>query len=58
MVGMQNFQDSFETCKRSFVSGFLICMTVPLNLLIRNRWRLKRLPFLGSESKHLNRHYD
>ena len=55
---MQNFQDSFETCKRSFVSGFLICMTVPLNLLIRNRWRLKRLPFLGSESKHLNRHYD
>ena len=52
MVGMQNVQDSFKTCKRSFVSAFLICMAVPLNLLIRNRWRLKRLPFLGSESKH------
>ena len=30
---MQNFQDTFDTCKRSFISAFSsICMTVPLNL--------------------------
>ena len=27
---MGNFKDSFETFKQSFVSVFLICMTVPL----------------------------
>ena len=27
---MQNFPDTFKTCKRSFFSAFLICMTVPL----------------------------
>ena len=27
---MQNFEDTFETRKRSFISAFLICMTVPL----------------------------
>ena len=27
---MRNFQDTFETCKRSFISTFSICMTVPL----------------------------
>ena len=27
---MQNFQDTFETRKQSFVSVFSICMTVPL----------------------------
>ena len=28
---MQNFQDAFETRKRSFISAFSICMTVPLS---------------------------
>ena len=28
---MQNFQNPFETRKRSFISAFSICMTVPLN---------------------------
>ena len=28
---MRNFQDSFETRKRSFISAFSICMTVPLS---------------------------
>ena len=28
---MKNFQDIFETCKQSFISAFLICMTVPLS---------------------------
>ena len=27
---MRNFQDTFETRKRSFISGFSICMTVRL----------------------------
>ena len=27
---MRNFQDTFETSKRSFTSAFSICMTVPL----------------------------
>ena len=27
---MQNFQDTFDTGKRSFISAFSICMTVPL----------------------------
>ena len=27
---MRNFQDIFETRKRSFISAFSICMTVPL----------------------------
>ena len=30
---MQNFQDGFEIRKRSFISAFSICMTVPLNML-------------------------
>ena len=25
---MRNFEDAFETCKRSFINAFLICMTV------------------------------
>ena len=29
---MQNFQDTFETPKRSFVNAFSICMTVPLKV--------------------------
>ena len=31
MIGMRNFQDTFETLKRSFISAFTIYMTVPLN---------------------------
>ena len=27
---MRNFQDTFETNKRSFISAFSFCMTVPL----------------------------
>ena len=27
---MRNFQDIFETRKRPIISGFSICMTVPL----------------------------
>ena len=27
---MRNFQDTFETRKRSFINAFSICMTVPL----------------------------
>ena len=31
---MQNFQDNFETHKRSFISAFSFCMTVPLKALV------------------------
>ena len=34
---MQNFLDTFETSKRSFMSAFSICMTVPLNLR-KKKW--------------------
>ena len=30
MIEMQNFQDTFKTRKRSFISAFSIFMTVPL----------------------------
>ena len=32
---MQNFQDTFETRKRPFISAFLICMTVPLSFQLK-----------------------
>ena len=35
---MRNYQDTFETRKRSFINAFSICMTVPLNL--ENSFRL------------------
>ena len=31
---MRNFQDTFELRKRSFISAFSICMTVPLSLIL------------------------
>ena len=31
---MRNFEDTFEIRKRSFISTFSICMTVPLKLCI------------------------
>ena len=31
---MQNFQDIFETRRRSFISIFSICMNVPLKSII------------------------
>ena len=39
---MRNFQDTFETRKRSFINPFSFCMTVPLTyhlLLIRTSSR-------------------
>ena len=33
---MRNFQDTFKTIKRSFMSAFLISMTVPLRLSFLN----------------------
>ena len=33
---MLNFQDTFETRKRLFISPFSICMTVPLILFLAN----------------------
>ena len=33
---MQNFQDTFEICRQSFTSAFLICMSAPLNTFIND----------------------
>ena len=38
---MRNFQDTFETRNRSFISAFLICMTVPLKPTERAQILLK-----------------
>ena len=35
---MRNFQDNFETHKRSFISAFSFCMTVPLSNLVHDFW--------------------
>ena len=29
---MRNFEDTFETHKRCYISAFSICMTVPVNV--------------------------
>ena len=29
---MRNFQDTFETCKQSFISAFSICMIASLSM--------------------------
>ena len=47
---MRNFQETFETPKRSFISAFSICMTVTLDIMkviCRNQavdWDLHQLP--------------
>ena len=41
---MRNFEDTFEAHMPSFVTAFLICMTVPLNSLI---------PYLVSKFWHV-----
>ena len=38
---MRNFSDTSETCKRSFINAFSICMTVPLRIEI-----LERVPMI------------
>ena len=35
---MQNFHDTFETRKQSFISAFSICMTAPLGLPFTKNW--------------------
>ena len=37
---MRNFQDNFETRKRPLISGFSICMTVPLKNTIKYEDRI------------------
>ena len=32
---MRNFQDTFATRKRSFISAFSICMTIPLKTILQ-----------------------
>ena len=48
---MRHIQDTFETLKRSFISVFSICMTVPLIVITKlcryQQWRQHRY-------RHLN----
>ena len=47
---MGNFQDTFETRRRSFISAFSICMSVPLINGISHKTL--------SLYQHYTRHYD
>ena len=38
---MRNFQDTFQTCSRSFIIDFSVCMTVPL--IVHNLYKLSEL---------------
>ena len=58
---MQNFQDFFETRKRSLISAFSVCMTVPLKVFlfkVNNRSTRERgeiyseLTIKASERRH------
>ena len=51
---MRNFQDTFETGKRSFINAFSICMTVPLSAIlfsleITYLWEFKKLAIMHFE---------
>ena len=43
LISEWNFQDTFETSKRSFISAFSIFITVPLIHLYLTLWQKKRL---------------
>ena len=45
---MRDFQDAFETRKRSFIIAFSICMTVPLNIMYFDGTNnhLKKIPIV------------
>ena len=45
---MRNFHDTFETRKRSFISAFSICMTVPLIKVDINSLKLLSAAFFGA----------
>ena len=45
---MQNFQDTFETWKQSFISAFSTCVTVPLKI---NAYKKSFKSFAGKKLK-------
>ena len=56
---MRNFKDTFETRKRSLMSAFSICMTIPLsvfwNCILANQWTGFRM--IGTLSWRVKGHY-
>ena len=53
---MRNFQDTFETRKRSFISGFSICINVPLDKGSSRIWNEVEFLYLQvSESMFLQK---
>ena len=65
---MQNFQDSFEIRKRSFISTFSVCMTLPLILcsrsqignLTKKEWieQLLQISDISCQLKSINGRFD
>ena len=51
---MRNFQNTFETSERSFISAFSICMTVPLIFKIVEKYIPHSLDSNGASNEHLN----
>ena len=54
---MRNFQGTFETCRRSFVSASSVCMTVPLKyvkLQTKDCYRFNKTYVLGYSYDEIN----
>ena len=56
---MRNFYDTFKTHKRSFISAFLICMTVSLGVKNNAKYLSDFLAELKKRfNENKNSHYD
>ena len=49
---MLNFQDTFKTRKRSFISALSTCMTVPLNSFKCSKSSISRKNSVTNEKMH------
>ena len=47
---MRNFQDTFETRKRSFISAFSNRMTVPLSKSVTHKCNDKDIPLVANKN--------
>ena len=53
---MLNFKDTFETCKRSFISAFSICMIVPLSK-IKGKWIILKNTYITRNKRVVTKWY-
>ena len=54
---MQNFQDIFKTRKRSFISAFSICMTVPLKGCLFSQKKKKKKIYHSCLTEFNTKHF-